>query len=165
MAGRPATAKVDTVDGSLIVEVGGGVIKYSVKGEDGAVRAIAQGEQIFLRAGDTVRVDFAGFAAQAESSAWLSPGKMLLGTTRLENGAGFVEGVVDGSAPEGDRRIAVATESADGDPVVVAYGVSIAEGESSGTSWSVLLLVIVGLAVVGGLLIPAARRRRDEENA
>jgi len=165
VAGRPATAKVDTVDGSLIVEVGGGVIKYSVKGEDGAARAIAQGEQIFLRAGDTVRVDFAGFAAQAESSAWLSPGKMLLGTTRLENGAGFVEGVVDGSAPEGDRRIAVATESADGDPVVVAYGVSIAEGESSGTSWSVLLLVIVGLAVVGGLLIPAARRRRDEENA
>lgn len=165
VAGRPATAKVDTVDGSLIVEVGGGVIKYSVKGEDGAARAIAQGEQIFLRAGDTVRVDFAGFAAQAESSAWLSPGKMLLGTTRLENGAGFVEGVVDDSAPEGDRRIAVATESADGDPVVVAYGVSIAEGESSGTSWSVLLLVIVGLAVVGGLLIPAARRRRDEENA
>ena len=90
---------------------------------------------------------------------------MLLGTTRLENGAGFVEGVVDDSAPEGDRRIAVATESADGDPVVVAYGVSIAEGESSGTSWSVLLLVIVGLAVVGGLLIPAAKRRRDEDEA
>lgn len=165
VAGRPATAKVDTVDGSLIVEVGGGVIKYSVKGEDGAARAIAQGEQIYLRKGDTVRVDFAGFAAQAESSAWLSPGKMLLGTTRLENGAGFVEGVVDDSAPEGDRRVAVATESADGDPVVVAYGVSIAEGESSGTSWSLLLLVIVGLAVVGGLLIPAAKRRRDEDEA
>jgi hypothetical protein len=41
----------------------------------------------------------------------------------------------------------------------------VVEKDAAGASWSVLLLVIVGLAVFAGLLVPAARRRRKEEDA
>ena len=152
-------------NGSLVVRVGGGIIKYSITAQDGTTRTLVKGSAISLGTGDKVQVEFSGFGAEAAASAWLNPGDVSLGSTRLVAGAGSVEGVVSDSVGAGDRRIAVATESEDGAPVVVAYGVKLVEDDSSGTSWSVLLLVIVGLAVVGGLLIPAARRRRDEDEA
>ena len=65
----------------------------------------------------------------------------------------------------GARRIVVASQSTDNKPVVVAYGVDVASTGGSGTSWSPVLLMIVGIAVMLGLFIPAARRRRDSETS
>ena len=163
IGGSEATVEVNVDNGSLVVNVGGGVIKYSIVGRNGVLRTLAKDADIRVGVGDRVQVDFSGFGKDAEATAWINPGNVALGSTTLSYGTGVVEGVVEDSVGEGARRIAVATETAEGKPLVVAYGVTLQNDESTGPRWSFVLIFIVGLAVVGALLIPAAWRRRDDQ--
>ena len=163
--GQPAVVTEEVEDGSLAVSVAGVRVLYTVTSADGTRKSISGGSVLALSAGDRVRVGFAGFADTAEASAWITPEGLLLGTTSLVDGAGSVEGAVPDDATSGERRLVTRAESPDGEPIVIAYGVTVVEKDAAGASWSVLLLVIVGLAVFAGLLVPAARRRRKEEDA
>lgn len=75
-----------------------------------------------------------------------------------------MEGTVPADLKEGDIRVVVEAESKSGDPVVVAYGVTVVERQSSsGSSWPTVLFVVLGLALVGGFVIPAAKRRKQKQ--
>ncbi|MEY4364969.1 MAG: hypothetical protein RLZZ305_313, partial [Actinomycetota bacterium] len=118
--------------------------------------------QVF--AGDALQVDFEGFGNDSTAQAWLVPGNTLIGSAMLTNGRGAVRGTVPSGASSGERRIVTRAETPMGEPVVVAYGVKVTDTGTGGAPWSRILLVVVSLAVVSGLLIPAARRRRQDGN-
>ena len=118
--------------------------------------------QVF--AGDALQVDFEGFGNDGTAQAWLVPGNSQIGRTVLTNGRGSVRGTVPTEASSGPRRIVTQAETPMGEPVVVAYGVTVTNTGTGSSPWSRILLVVVGLAILSGLLIPAARRRRQEEN-
>lgn len=158
--GKAVPVDIREENGSLVADVGGGRITLSFADSDGLPRRLTPGEIRSLAVGDRVRVDLAGYASGTEATAWVTPDGVALGKTTLRNGAGVVDGVVPDAVTPGERRITVATESSTGEPVVIAYGVQMAESDSTGATWSRVLFVILGLAIVAGLVIPSARRRR-----
>jgi hypothetical protein len=163
--GQPVTPEVIDDDGSIVVSVGDATVRYSVVDSSGTSRPIASSAAVELTPGDTVTIEMSGFALNAVASVWLTPGDTELGSTNLSGGKGSFSAVVPDGDTTGARRIVVASQSTDNKPVVVAYGVDVASTGGSGTSWSPVLLVIVGIAVMLGLFIPAARRRRDSETS
>lgn len=163
VGGQPAVVTVDEEDGSLVVSVAGTRVRYTILSSAGVRRAMTAGSVVALSAGDRIQVGFSGFAEETEAAAWITPDDVLLGEASLSDGTGSLEGVVPEGGTTGERRLVVTGESATGDTVVVAHGVTLAAPDSSGTSWSLVFLVIVGLGVVAGFLIPAARRRRKDE--
>jgi hypothetical protein len=92
------------------------------------------------------------------------PGNTRIGTAVLTNGKGTVRGTVPADASSGERCIVTRAETPMGEPVVVAYGVKVTDTDTGGAPWSRILLAVVSLAVLSGLLIPAARRRRLDGN-
>lgn len=162
--GSPAVATVEESGGSLVVRVGGLVLRYTLTSPDGLRRTVSNASALQVFAGDALQVDFEGFGNDTTAQAWLVPGNTLIGSAMLTNGRGAVRGTVPSGASSGERRIVTRAETPMGEPVVVAYGVKVTDTGTGGAPWSRILLVVVSLAVVSGLLIPAARRRRQNEN-
>lgn len=162
--GQPAVVNVEEDNGSLVVSVAGTRVRYTVISSSGAQRSVSAASALTLSPGDRVRVDFTGFAATAQAKAWITPGDVLLGEVALVDGVGSVEGVIPNDATSGERRLVSEAESATGKPIVVAHGVTVAANDSQGASWSLVFLIIVGIAIAAGLLVPAARRRRNDES-
>jgi hypothetical protein len=131
---------------------------------DGLRRTVSSASALQLFSGDAVQVDFEGFGNDSTAQAWLVPGNTQIGSAVLTNGRGTVRGAVPTDASSGQRRIVTRAETPMGEPVLVAYGVTVTNTGSGGSAWSRILLVVVGLAVLSGLLIPAARRRRQEQD-
>lgn len=147
-------------NGSVVASVGGATVTFSVTAPDGQKRPVSPESFSDLKSGDRLSISFAGFADSGRSRVWLTPGDYSLGEGDLSGGVATINGTIPDDVPEGDVRIVVSADSEEGDSLVVALGVSVVE-QLSETSWSWLLIVIVALAVVGGLLVPAVRRRRQ----
>ena len=162
MGGRPAVVELTERDGSVVVTVGKATVVYTVVDSTGTQRSISAASGAVLRSGDRVKVDFSGFANEAAGEVWMAPDGSKIGATELTEGRGTVEGSVPDSATDGARRIVVQSTSDDGEEVVVAYGVDLSVSDGSGPSWSLVFLVILALAAVGALIVPAARRRRSD---
>jgi len=160
--GAPVDAVISDDNGSIVVSVGQARLRYSVTDASGVRRLLVSASSVELQPGDVVSIELSGFAAKAQASVWLVPGDVGLGSATLDGGAGAITGVVPSDASPGLRRIVTASESVDGKPMVVAYGVDVTTTDDTGPTWSIVFLVIVGLAVMFGLFIPAARRRRDD---
>ena len=163
IGGRPVDATVTHDDGDLVIAVDDATIRYSLTTSSGERKPIPISGVVDLEPGSEVSVRLSGLASTAKTGVWVLPSGLLLGEVELENGSGSVTGVVPEDVSGGESRLVVKSETADGEPLVVAYGVQVTEPDSAGRSWSFALLIIVGLAVVSALFIPAARRRRDDE--
>ena len=162
--GRPVTTEVTEDDGSVIVTVGGATVRYTVVDASGLPRPLSMEEVVALQPGDTVTVQLNGFADEAEATVWLAPGDDALGSTTLSGGTGIITSALPSDVTGGSRRIVTSAASRTGEPLVVAYGVEITGSGNDGPSWSLVFLVFLGLAVAGGLLVPAVRRRRDKDD-
>lgn len=138
-------------------------MKYAVMSREGVRRAVSGTTVLELAAGDSVTLDFEGFENGSQARAWIVPGDILLGRATLAGGKGTVTGGVPLGSQAGERRIVSEAKSADGKAVVVAFGVKVTNGDAGGTPWSLIFLLVVGMAVTAGLLVPAARRKRDED--
>ena len=163
MGGQPTEVVVTVQDGSLVVAVADATVRYSVVSASGVKRLVSSGSILTVAPDDKVTVDFAGFAATSNATAWITPGDQQLGSVTLADGAGSVSGVIPVSVTPGERRLVVTAESGNGDPVVIAYGVAVSNDAGSSTPWSRVFIVILGLAIIAGLILPAARRRRDDD--
>ena len=162
--GKPVATTVTDENGSIVVTVGEASVRYTVVNAAGIRRSLGAASAAEVQPGDTVTIELKGFAKNADATAWLVPGDTSLGSTTLKDGSGLITGTVPADALSGVRRLVAATQSADDEPIVIAYGVEVANESDSGPSWSLVFLIFLGLAAVGALIIPAARRRRDEEN-
>jgi hypothetical protein len=165
LGGREVTPEITEDAGSVIVKVGNATVRYTVVDAAGTRRSLTSAQAVALQPGDIVTVQLNGFAEDGEATSWLVPGDVALGSTQLLGGTGTITGTVPNDVTGGSRRIVTAAESRTGEPLVVAYGVDVNSNVSDGPSWSLVFLVIVGLAMAGGLLVPAARRGRDSETS
>ena len=161
--GAPEAATIEVSGGSLVVRVGGLIIRYTVTSPDGLPRAVSGVSAVQLFPGDSIQADFEGFGNDSTAEAWLVPGDSLIGGATLKNGRGTVRGIVPEDSPSGGHRIVTRAETPMGEPVVVAYGVMVIKNGEGSVVWSRYLVVLLGIAILFGLLIPAARRRRREE--
>ncbi len=160
IAGEPAVVTLTENNGSVTATVGGATISYSVLASDGTQRPISASTFSTINSGDRITLKFGGFQSAGTSRAWLTPTGVTLGQTTLTDGTGTIEGTVPNTVDGGDLRVVASAESEDGDPIVIAYGVLVNDGNTSQSPWSLVLVVVVGLAILGALVVPAARRRR-----
>jgi hypothetical protein len=161
VGGKPAVVTLTDDDGSVIATVDGATISYSVIASDGTKRPISVSSFSIIKSGDRVTLEFGGFKSSTKSRAWLNPSGVVLGETTLVGGNGTVQGTVPNTVDGDDVRVVAAADSEDGEPIVIAYGVQVDEDSSSQSPWSVVLLIVVGLAIVGGFAVPAVRRRQQ----
>lgn len=159
VGGSPAVVTLSDVNGEVVATVDGATVSYSVTAPDGSKRAVSVSSFSAIRAGDKVKLTLNGFKSSGKANAWITPTGVSIGEASLIEGNGTLEGTIPNDVAEGDIRIVTAAESSEGEFVVLAYGVMVEGEPSQGTPWSWILFVVVGLAVVGGFLIPAARRR------
>jgi hypothetical protein len=161
VGGKTETATVERSNNQLVVSVG--ALKAVVGGlnPDGSQMALDDDGNVRLNTGDTVRIKLAGFKPGTQMEAWLFSTPVLLGTSKVG-----VDGAVTGSftipknAPEGAHRVVIVAQTMDGKPATLAVGINVGEWDS-GPGVAVWLIVLpIALAVVGGLLLPAQRRRR-----
>ena len=147
-------------DGDLVVAIEDATIRYSVTRPNGEDQPIPVGGALTLLPGSEVSVELAGVAPAAQVEVWVVPAGLLLGEVAAANGSGSVTGIIPDEAASSESRLVVRSKTSKGQPLVVAYGVEVAEAPSTGNSWSFALFIIVGLAVLAALFLPAARRRR-----
>ena len=164
VGGKPVATSVTDENGSIVVSIGEASVRYTVLDSAGIRRSLGASSATEVQPGDTVTIELKGFAEEAEATAWLVPGDVSLGSATLKNGSGMITGTVPADASSGVRRLVTATQSADNEPIVVAYGVEVSNASDSGPSWSLVFLIFLGFAAGGALIIPAARRRRDDED-
>jgi hypothetical protein len=164
VGGQPAVVTLTDDNGSVIATVDGATVSYSVLAADGTKRPISVEAFSAIQPSDRLALTFTGFSKSAgKSRAWLAPAGVSLGEALMTSGNGTLESSVPNDLSAGDIRVIASAESEDGQQIVIAYGLKAEEKPSSGTPWSAVLFVVVGLAIVGGFIIPAARRRREEQ--
>jgi hypothetical protein len=161
VGGKTETATVERANNQLVVSVG--ALKAVVGGlnPDGSQMALDDDGNVRLNTGDTVRIKLAGFKPGTNMEAWLFSTPVLLGTSKV-GADGEVTGsfTIPKNAPEGAHRVVIVAQTTDGKPATLAVGINVGEWDS-GPGVAVWLIVLpIALAVVGGLLLPAQRRRR-----
>jgi len=161
VGGKTETATVERANNQLVVSVG--ALKAVVGGlnPDGSQMALDDDGNVRLNTGDTVRIKLAGFKPGTKMEAWLFSTPVLLGTSKVgADGAVTGSFTIPKNAPEGAHRVVIVAQTIDGKPATLAVGINVGEWDS-GPGVAVWLIVLpIALAVVGGLLLPAQRRRR-----
>ncbi len=161
VGGKTETATVERANNQLVVSVG--ALKAVVGGlnPDGSQMALDDDGNVRLNTGDTVRIKLAGFKPGTKMEAWLFSTPVLLGTSKVgADGAVTGSFTIPKNAPEGAHRVVIVAQTTDGKPATLAVGINVGEWDS-GPGVAVWLIVLpIALAVVGGLLLPAQRRRR-----
>jgi hypothetical protein len=161
VGGKTETATVERANNQLVVSVG--ALKAVVGGlnPDGSQMALDDDGNVRLNSGDTVRIKLAGFKPGTQMEAWLFSTPVLLGTSKVgADGAVTGSFTIPKNAPEGAHRVVIVAQTIDGKPATLAVGINVGEWDS-GPGVAVWLIVLpIALAVVGGLLLPAQRRRR-----
>jgi len=150
---------VDDSSGSLVTKVEGGTVTHEIITATGEKKNLSLAIPTSWDAGDTVRISFDGFAPDSFGTVWVYPEGMTVGDVPLSDGSGSVDVKRPVDMSGDNRRLVATARSRGGADIAITYGVAVPE-DSSATGWSRVLLLIVGLSVVAGLLIPAARRRR-----
>jgi hypothetical protein len=161
VGGKTETATVERANNQLVVSVG--ALKAVVGGlnPDGSQMALDDDGNVRLNSGDTVRIKLAGFKPGTQMEAWLFSTPVLLGTSKVgADGAVTGSFTIPKNAPKGAHRVVIVAQTIDGKPATLAVGINVGEWDS-GPGVAVWLIVLpIALAVVGGLLLPAQRRRR-----
>ncbi|MEY4010670.1 MAG: hypothetical protein RLZZ93_1363 [Actinomycetota bacterium] len=154
------------VHNKLVVSAGELKATLGGLGSDGSAMPLDEDGNVRLKSGDSVRITLAGFKPGSTVEAWLFSTPVLMGTAKV-GADGQVSGnfVVPRNAPDGAHRIAIVARTKDGKPATLTVGVMVGEWESAGGVAVWLIVLPIVLAVLGALVLPATRRRRNPRNA
>jgi protein involved in polysaccharide export with SLBB domain len=160
------SAVVERVDNKLVVSAGELKATLGGLGTDGSAMPLDEDGNVRLKSGDSVRITLAGFKPGSTVEAWLFSTPVLMGIAKV-GADGQVSGnfVVPRNAPDGAHRIAIVARTKDGKPATLTVGVMVGEWESAGGVAVWLIVLPIVLAVLGALVLPATRRRRNPRNA
>ena len=115
---------------------------------------------------DSIEVEVTGFGSETEVEVRMYSDPVLLGRSTVNDAGELLASYeVPEGVDDGDHTVVMLGRDSDDEEVTFALNVVVGE-ESTGPSVAVYLIVIpLGLAVLGALIIPAAIRRRREREA
>lgn len=163
IGGVEVAAKVSREDNELIVDVGPIVARiWATSRSGGKVPLDAEG-RLRLQVGDSVTVDIEGFDAATPVEVRLYSDPVLLGRSQV-GASGTLAAAYE--IPEGieqGNHTVVLVGTGKGDSVTLGLSVAIGDEPTGINPWVIILPI--GLAVLGALLLPVALRRRRREAA
>lgn len=167
-----------TINGStadLIVQRSNNKIGVAGSGIELTVSAVNEnGDQIALdtdgnlriTSTDSLVVDAKGFGPEQDIEAWLFSTPANIGQI-TSDATGRAKGTfaVPASLENGEHRLVLKSATAEGEETLIALGI-VAGSENTGSSGtSIAVGIVLGLALLVGLLIPVVIRRRDPKEA
>jgi hypothetical protein len=125
--------------------------------EDGAVR---------LSNEDSFEIQLEGFSPNSDVEVWMYSTPSKLGITAVDAvGKGTERYAVADSIEPGAHRIVLRGENSDGKKLEIAFGMFIGFENSTSTAARIIIIVPIALAILFGLLLPTALRRRRKDVA
>ena len=167
-----------TVNGStadLIVQrsnnkigiAGSGIeMTVSVVDENGDQVALDTDGNLRVTETDSLVVDATGFEPEQDIEAWLFSTPTNIGQITSDT-TGSAKGTfaVPANLEEGEHRLVLKSATDEGEETVIALGI-VAGAENTGSSGtSIAVAIVIGLALLVGLLIPVVIRRRSPDQA
>ena len=147
-----------------VLQVSSGNIQMSIKviNESGAIVPLDNKGNAVIKKGSQFEFSVTGAQPGANLEAWLFSDPIKLGDTTVDkDGKATRTLTIANKVPKGAHRFVTKTFSSTGDEVTMSVGV-IAAGGSSAPIGLIIFIVLIA-AILGGLLIPAVRRRRENE--
>lgn len=164
--GSTADLVVQRSNNKLSVGGSGVELTVSVVDKDGKQVALDTDGNLRVTSTDSLVVDATGFGPEEEVEAWLFSTPTNIGAiTTDEKGRAQGTFAVPANLTEGEHRLVLKSASTAGEETVIALGL-IAGAENTGASGtSVAVAIVIGLALLVGLLIPVVIRRRSSDES
>lgn len=122
--------------------------------------------RIRMETGDSIEVEVTGFGASSLVAVWMYSDPVLLGRSRVDSlGALAASYEVPDNVDDGRHTVVLVGESARREELTFALAVFVGAESDGPSTWTLLVGIPLGLAVLGALIIPAIIRRRREESA
>lgn len=167
IGGQRVEATITRENNQLVVEAGPIVARISALKREGGRAPLDADGRIRMMPGDSIEAEVSGFGPSTEVEVRLYSEPTLLGRSGVNaEGQLLASYEIPDGISDGDHTVVLAGESRDAEELVFALSVAIGE-PGEGASWfTIFVLVPLGLAAVGALVIPAVlRRRRSEQPA
>jgi hypothetical protein len=161
--GQAIETTVNRVENQIIATAGDVTTTVSGLTSDGNRIALNADGNLVVNEGDKLVVNAEGFAPGAEVSVWMFSIPTKLGVVTAGTD-GKVSGTFElpSGLDVGNHRIVISGDNPDGAKVLVGIGLSYGSVESGSTTTRLLIAIPIALAILFGVFLPAAIRRRKE---
>ncbi len=157
-------ATVTRENNQLILEAGPIVARISALKREGGRAPLDADGRIRMMAGDSVEVEVTGFGPSTEVEVRLYSEPTLLGRSGVnDEGQLLASYEIPEAVSDGDHTVVLAGESREAEELVFALSVAIGEQNEGPSLFTIFVLIPLGLAAAGALIIPAVLRRRRRE--
>jgi hypothetical protein len=159
---------VTRADNKISVEAAGISVTFSGISSDGDIIPLDSDGNMRVVGSDSVAVDGFGFKPNSDVEVWMFSTPRLLATIETDSSGRIADNIVlPGVLAVGDHRFVLNGQAQSGDDATVGLGLIVGyEGEGLSTTGKLLIALPIALAVLAGLIIPTAiRRRKDDEAA
>lgn len=166
VGGKATVATVSRANNKITVGAAGINVTFSGISPNGDIIPLDSDGNMRVVGDDVVAIDGSGFAPNSEIEVWMFSTPRMLKKITSDSAGRITENVeLPGVLEEGDHRFVLNGESASGDDALVGLGLIVGyEGGGLSTTGKFLIALPIALAILIGLLIPTAiRRRRDDE--
>ena len=141
-------------------------LTFSAVNENGDQVALDTDGNLRVNSTDSIVVDVKGFGPEQDIDAWLFSTPTNIGQI-TSDATGRAKGTftLPVNLENGEHRLVLKSESPEGEEILIALGI-VAGSENTGRSGtSIAVGLVIGLALLVGLLIPVVIRRRDPKAA
>jgi hypothetical protein len=161
--GKVIETTVNRVDNQIIATTGELTTTVSGLTSDGQRVALNAEGNLVVNAGDKLVVSAEGFAPGSEVSVWMfsTPTKLGVVTAGTD---GKVSGTfeIPSGLEVGNHRLVFSGVNPDGAEVLMGIGLSYGTVKASSSVTRILIAIPIALAILFGLFLPAATRRRKK---
>lgn len=167
VGGKATSATVTRSDNKITVGAAGINVTFSGISTDGDIIPLDSDGNMRVVGDDIIAIDGSGFLPESEIEVWMfSTPRMLVKITSDSSGRVADNVTLPSVLEEGDHRFVLNGQAANGDDALVGLGLIVGyEGGGLSTTGKFLIALPIALAILIGLIIPTAiRRRRDEED-
>jgi hypothetical protein len=162
--GETLSVDIQRVNDELVMTAGPIAARIWAVSADNEKLSLDSNGHLRLLQGDSIRTEVEGFDANSDVNVRFYPSSITLGSGTVSASGKLTESyTVPAETPNGYTQV-VLEGTADDEPII--FTLSLAIGDTSGSFNALVVVPLLALAVIGGLLIPIAwRRRRDDEKA
>ncbi len=164
--GKRVEATVTRDNNQLIVSAGSFRARISAVKRDGGRAPLDSEGRLRILVGDSIEVDVDGFASASAVEVRMYSEPVLLGRSQVDKAGDLIASYeVPDTVDDGRHTVVMVGESAANQKLTFALPVFVGEESTGPSAVAVTVWVLLSLAVIGGLLIPAFLRRRRRDNA
>lgn len=156
---------IERRDSELHIQAAGVKMVVNAIGSDNEKLPLEADGSLVVSSAAHVRLQVAGFAPVSDIGAWMFSTPRSLGVSKTGT-TGSLDKLykVPADLEQGLHRLVFKGSAADGRVMTVAIGVRVGQ-EGNSAVWSWLLLGVLVSAIAFGVVLPARRRRQDEQMA